>query len=68
VSRLAEPDVPARCEFDDSFPPDVDAATRRQLAHCRRETARDVLVALADGPTWPPTLAADLGIARSTLE
>jgi hypothetical protein len=46
----------------------VDAATRRQLAHCRRETARDVLVALADGPTWPPTLAADLGIARSTLE
>ena len=50
------------------FPPDVDRAVRRQLAVCRRETARDVLVALADGPDRPAAVADDVGIARSTLE
>lgn len=50
------------------FPPDLDAETRRQLAVCRRETARDILVALADGPARPAGLADDVGVARSTLE
>lgn len=51
------------------FPPDYDAFDRRVVAAARRETARDILVALLErGPTAPATVADDLDIARSTLE
>ena len=50
------------------FPPDHDESTRRQLAVLRRETARDVVLALADdGPASPARVAEAVGIARSTL-
>lgn len=42
---------------------------RRAIAYLRRETARDVLIALLDRETAQPGEVADsLGIARSTLE
>lgn len=51
------------------YPDGVDPWDRRTLAFLRRETARDVLlVLLADGPQSPGAVAAELGIARSTLE
>lgn len=50
------------------FTPEYDALERRQVAVCRRETARDVLLALAaDGPARPAAVADALEIARSTL-
>jgi predicted transcriptional regulator len=51
------------------FRPEYSEAERRRIALFRRETARDVaLDVLADGPVRPATVAADLDIARSTLE
>jgi predicted transcriptional regulator len=51
------------------FPPDYDAFDRRVVAVARRETARDILLALLKrGPTAPATVADDLVVARSTLE
>jgi predicted transcriptional regulator len=51
------------------YPPEYDDRERRALALCRRETARDVLVALLEGgPERPGPLADRLDIARSTLE
>jgi len=51
------------------FPPDYDAFDRRVVAAARRETARDILVALLRrGPSSPSTVADDLDVARSTLE
>lgn len=51
------------------FAPDHDATARRQLAVLRRETARDVVLALAaTAPARPGAVADDLGVARSTLE
>ncbi len=49
--------------FDLAFDP----WERRTLAYLRRETARELILRLhAEGPTEPGTLAAELGIARST--
>jgi predicted transcriptional regulator len=51
------------------YPARTDEWDRRALAYLRRETARDVVVALLDrGETRPDALAEDVGIARSTLE
>ncbi|WP_276270776.1 winged helix-turn-helix transcriptional regulator [Haloarcula litorea] len=51
------------------YPPEYDAWERGSLAMLRRETARDVLVhLLSEGPSEPSAVAADLDIARSTLE
>lgn len=49
------------------YPPGYDAFERRALALARRETARDVLVALLDGDRRASRLADDLDLARSTL-
>lgn len=53
------------------YPPDHDGWERRTLALARRETAREVLVYLLEhsgNDVRPDAVAADLGIARSTLE
>lgn len=51
------------------YTPGYDSWQRGALAVIRRETARDVLVQLMlHGPRAPNTVAADLEIARSTLE
>lgn len=50
------------------FAPDVEPAVRRQLAVCRRETARNVLVVLGGGPATPAAVTDEVDIARSTLE
>lgn len=51
------------------FPPAYGERERLALATLRRETARDVLTRLLrSGPARPGTVAADLDIARSTLE
>ena len=51
------------------YPPGYDAGERRTLALLRRETARDIVMALYDGGEMPPNDVADrLDIARSTLE
>ncbi|MCU4974632.1 winged helix-turn-helix transcriptional regulator [Halobacteria archaeon AArc-m2/3/4] len=51
------------------YPPAYDAWDRRTLALFRRETAREIIVALIERESVrPDDLAADLEIARSTLE
>lgn len=51
------------------YPPGFTDWERRALALLRRETARDLLGHLmADGPTPAADLAADLDVARSTLQ
>jgi predicted transcriptional regulator len=51
------------------YTPEYDAAERGAIAVLRRETARDVLLSLLEsGSSRPSVVAADLGIARSTLE
>jgi len=51
------------------YTPEYDAWERGAVAVLRRETARDVLLYLIEaGPSAPDPVAADLGIARSTLE
>ena len=66
ADRLVGEEVDGRTHY---FEPAVDPVARRQLAVCRRETARDVLLALAEtGPARPNTVADAVGIARSTLE
>lgn len=51
------------------YPPTVGSWERGALALFRRETARDVIgYLLADGASRPATVAANLDIARSTLE
>ena len=51
------------------YPPDVDEWERGAIALLRRETARDVVAyLLAEGPSSPATVAAGVGVARSTLE
>ena len=66
ADRLVAEDVSGRTHY---FPPEVAADRRRRLALLRRETARDVVVVLAErGPAAPDDVAAELDIARSTLE
>ncbi|MFB6102434.1 MAG: winged helix-turn-helix transcriptional regulator [Haloplanus sp.] len=51
------------------YTPDYDDWERGAIAVLRRETARDVLLYLiGEGPSAPAPVAADLDIARSTLE
>jgi len=51
------------------YPPGYDAWERHTLAMLRRETARDVVVALYEGDQTRPDAVADrVGVARSTLE
>lgn len=51
------------------YTPEYGEWERGAVAVLRRETARDVLLALIEsGPTPPGPVAADLDIARSTLE
>lgn len=51
------------------FPPGYDEWEQTTLALARRETARDVLFSLLErGPSAPNEVAAELDIARSTLE
>jgi predicted transcriptional regulator len=50
------------------YPPAYDEWERGALALLRRETARDVLGALAAGLRAPDAVADEIGIARSTLE
>ena len=49
------------------FPPGYDEAERERLALARRETSRAILAALLAGETPAADLAAQLGVARSTL-
>jgi len=64
--RVVAADLFGRTHY---YPPDCDERERRRLAVLRRETARDVVVALLRlGPSAPATVAEDVGIARSTLE
>jgi predicted transcriptional regulator len=50
------------------YPPEFGPWERRAIALLRRETARDVLLALLEsGPDRPATVADEVGIARSTL-
>jgi predicted transcriptional regulator len=59
-------EVSGRTHF---YPPGYDDWERTALAMFRRETARDVLAHLLDaGETTPADLAADLDLARSTVE
>jgi predicted transcriptional regulator len=51
------------------YPPEYEEWERGAIAVLHRETARDVLCYLIDeGPSAPDRVAADLDIARSTLE
>lgn len=51
------------------YPAEYDAWERHALALLRRETAADIVAYLLEhGPTPPKPVAADLDIARSTLE
>ena len=51
------------------YPPNFDRWERRALALLRRETTGDIVAyLLQNGPTHPGMVAADLEIARSTLE
>jgi predicted transcriptional regulator len=51
------------------YTPEYGEWERGAIAVLRRETARDVLVYLIDeGPSAPDRVAADLDVARSTLE
>lgn len=51
------------------FPPSYDAWERGALALLNRETALEVVAALAsDGPARPDAVADRVGVARSTLE
>jgi predicted transcriptional regulator len=51
------------------YRPDYDADERGAIAVLRRETPRDIMFYLLErGPTDPSTVAADLDIARSTVE
>ncbi|MFB6172500.1 MAG: winged helix-turn-helix transcriptional regulator [Haloarculaceae archaeon] len=51
------------------YPPGYDEWDQRALALLRRETAADVVQALADaGPARPAAVADEVGVARSTLE
>ncbi|AGB33256.1 regulatory protein ArsR [Natrinema pellirubrum DSM 15624] len=72
IRRLLEDDRLVREEFygrTHYYPPTYDEWERAALALFRRETAREIVVALAETDTAAPAdIADDLGIARSTLE
>lgn len=71
LRRLCSDEVVAREEWYGQthyYPPSCGSWERGALALARRETARDVLVALLDdGPHRPAEVADRLDIARSTL-
>ncbi|WP_265108326.1 winged helix-turn-helix transcriptional regulator [Halosolutus halophilus] len=72
VRRLLDADELVRNEFYGQthyYPPGYDEWERAVLALFRRETAREIVVYLIEHePVDPATVAADLDIARSTLE
>ncbi|GGL68558.1 winged helix-turn-helix transcriptional regulator [Halocalculus aciditolerans] len=71
LHRLVKTDEVERAEFygrTHYYPPDCPSWDRAALALARRETARDVLLVLLDGPASPSDVAARIDVARSTLE
>lgn len=50
------------------FDPEINPLERRRVALFRRETARDAVIELLDGPAPPADVADAVGVARSTLE
>ncbi|MFC7068278.1 winged helix-turn-helix transcriptional regulator [Halobaculum lipolyticum] len=65
ADRVVDEEVSGRTHY---FAPDVDPLERRRIALFRRETARDTVVELLDGPARPAAVADAVGVARSTLE
>jgi len=65
ADRVVREEVSGRTHY---FDPSLDPAERRRVALFRRETARDAVVELLDGPARPAAVADALGVARSTLE
>ena len=65
ADRVVREEVSGRTHY---FDPSFDPAERRRVALFRRETARDAVVELLDGPARPAAVADALGVARSTLE
>ncbi len=72
IRQLVDADDLVRSEFYGQthyYPPAYDEWERGALALFRRETAREIVVYLIEHePATPATIAADLDIARSTLE
>jgi len=65
ADRVVDEAVSGRTHY---FDPAVDPLERRRLALFRRETARDAVLELLDGPARPAAVADGIGVARSTLE
>ena len=65
AGRRRREEVSGRTHY---FDPDIDPTERRRLALFRRETARDAVVELLDGPARPDDVTEAIGVARSTLE
>ncbi|QZX99634.1 winged helix-turn-helix transcriptional regulator [Halobaculum rubrum] len=65
ADRVVGEEVSGRTHY---FDPAVDPTERRRLALFRRETARDAVLELLDGPAAPDAVATRIGVARSTLE
>ena len=65
ADRVVREEVSGRTHY---FDPSFDPTERRRVALFRRETARDAVVELLDGPARPAAVADALGVARSTLE
>ncbi|MFC7136756.1 winged helix-turn-helix transcriptional regulator [Halobaculum litoreum] len=65
ADRVVDESVSGRTHY---FAPEIDPDERRRIALFRRETARDAVVELLDGPAAPAAVAERVGVARSTLE
>lgn len=65
ANRVLVESVSGRTHY---FPSDFDPDERTRVALFRRETARDAVVELLDGPATPNAVAGRIGVARSTLE
>ncbi|WP_277553167.1 winged helix-turn-helix transcriptional regulator [Halobaculum limi] len=65
ADRVVAESVSGRTHY---FPIDFDPEERTRVALFRRETARDAVVELLDGPATPNAVAEQIGVARSTLE
>jgi predicted transcriptional regulator len=66
ADRIVSAELYGRTHY---YPPDCTAWERGAIALARRETARDILLAVLDSGTARPAAVADrVGVARSTLE
>ncbi|SHG98615.1 winged helix-turn-helix transcriptional regulator [Halobaculum gomorrense] len=65
ADRVVDEEVSGRTHY---FDPGIDPIERERLALFRRETAREAVVELLDGPARPDAVAGEVGVARSTLE